>query len=170
MVCVSREDGPQSPLTPLGGFPREEGVPNQISPLHPHFPERSAAMANHMKAGPSPPGRKLCRSGLVVTAALLFLFVGMWLYVFSTGLVPGLYLGLGGVLSFLLCAGVFFLTWDVSHRIRARGRVHLGGHFSGGLFGGKPCPVEGGPHRAANLRYGSGAFHSGLLCGAGFHI
>ena len=75
-------------------------------------------MANHMKAGPSPPGRKLCRSGLVVTAALLFLFVGMWLYVFSTGLVPGLYLGLGGVLSFLLCAGVFFLTWDVSHRIR----------------------------------------------------
>ena len=51
-------------------------------------------MANHMKAGPSPPGRKLSRSGLVVTAALLFLFVGMWLYVFSTGLVPGLHLGL----------------------------------------------------------------------------
>lgn len=75
-------------------------------------------MANHMKAGPSPPGRKLCRSGLVVTAALLFLFVGMWLYVFSTGLVPVLYLGLGCVLSCLLCAGVFFLTWDVSHRIR----------------------------------------------------
>ena len=64
-------------------------------------------MANHMKAGPSPPGRKLCRSGLVVTAALLFLFAGMWLYVFSTGLVPGLYLGLGCVLSCLLCAGVF---------------------------------------------------------------
>ena len=151
MVCVSREDGPQSPLTPLGGFPREEGVPNQISPLHPHFPERSAAMANHMKAGPSPPGRKLCRSGLVVTAALLFLFVGMWLYVFSTGLVPGLHLGLGCVLSCLLCAGVFFLTWDISHRIRRVAGYILAAILAAACFGGKPCPVEGGPHRAANL-------------------
>ena len=75
-------------------------------------------MAKHMNAGPTPSGKKICRSGLVVTAALLCVFAGMWLYVFSTGFVPGMYLAVGCVLSFLLCGVVFFLTWEVSHKIR----------------------------------------------------
>ena len=63
-------------------------------------------------------GKRPSTSGLLISAGLLLLLIVFWAFIFSTRLVPPLYLAAGCAVSAVLVAGVLWLTWGKSHRIR----------------------------------------------------
>lgn len=62
--------------------------------------------------------KRVSVSGLIVSLVLLVLFVVCIGILWSTGIVPALYLILGAVVSLLLCGVVLWLTRDPARRVR----------------------------------------------------
>ena len=69
-------------------------------------------MAKHARSSAEGKTRKASPFGLSVSAILLLVFLVFWGYVWSTGLAPGLYIGIGALVSAGFTGLVLFLTWS----------------------------------------------------------